>query len=92
MATRCAQVKNGHRLVGTADLDRLEVGLVVFAGRLVRAQNAGLIDILPCVFATEDIVDLLALQVQFILELLLDAKHIGTRLAKEPEVGGSLLS
>ena len=69
-----------------------EVGLVVLASGLVSTQDASLVDVLPGVFATEHIVDLLALQVQLVLELLLDAEHVGTRLAEESEVGGRLLS
>ena len=91
MATERTQVENGHGFISTANLDRLEVGLVIFARRLICAQNAGLVHILPCVFATEDIVDLFALQVEFVLKLLLDSEHVGTRLAKEPEVAGRLL-
>mgnify|MGYP000905552028 FL=1 len=91
MAALRAQVEDGHGFVGAADLDRLEVGLVVLARGLIGAEDAGLVDVLPGVLAAQHVVDLLALEVELVLELLLDAEHVGTRLAKEPEVGGRLL-
>ena len=89
MAARRAQIKNSHGLVRTPNLDCLVVGHVVLAFGL-GAENLCLVDILPGVFATEHIVDFLALEVQLVFEGLFDAEYVRARLAEEAEVAGCL--
>ena len=47
-----ASIEYCHRLVSTSDLNSLEIGLVIFTGWLISAQNLCFIDILPCIFTT----------------------------------------
>ena len=56
------QVENGHWLIRTPNLNRLEVGHVIFAG-VGGAQNLRLINVAPRVFPTQHIVNLFALKV-----------------------------
>ena len=86
-----AQIEDGHGLVRASNLNGLEVGLIVFAGGLIGAEDARLVDVLPGVLSSEHVIDLLAFEVHFVFELLLDAEHVGTRLAEEAEVTDSLL-
>ncbi len=78
----------GGWLVPRLDLDLLEVSL------RVPALGTGLIDlvhILPGFLASQDVIDLLPLEVHCVFNLLLDDEYVWAGLAEETEVCESLL-
>ena len=85
-------VESRHRFVGRANLNLFEISLVVFARCLVRAEDLRLVNILPSVVTSENIVDLLALELYSIFKGIVDFKHVWARFAEEAEVRKSLLS
>ena len=87
-----ASVEDSHRLVRAPDLYRFEVGEIVFAARLVHAEDARLVYVLPRIFPAKHVVNLLPFKPHLVLKLLIDPKHVGTRLAEESEVIYGLLS
>ena len=79
-----------HRFIGGADLDLFEVRTVVLAVVIVHALHSRLINVLPSVSASQDVVDLFSLKSQFVLELLLNYEHIRASFAVEAEIVGGL--
>ena len=86
-----ALVEAGHGLVSTTNLDHPEESPIVLAVAVVGANDLSLVDVFPGIFTAQHIVNFLALEVQLVLESLLDAEHVGARLAVEAELGGHFL-
>ena len=57
MTTVCALIKCGHWFVSRSDLNLFEVSSIVFALGKVCTKYCGLVNILPGVFTTKDIID-----------------------------------
>ena len=86
-----AAVENSGGLVARPNLDLLEVGALTAAVLGVGTLDLGRVDVLPGVLASEDIIDLLALELHLVLKLALHAEDVRTRPAEEPEVVERLL-
>ncbi len=91
VAAVCALIESRHRLVGGANLNLFEIGLVVFACCDVRAEDLSLIDIFPGIVTSHYIVDFLALELDLVFKGLIDFKHVRARFTEEAEVRKSLL-
>jgi hypothetical protein len=63
-----------------------EVGLVVLARSSIRTEDLCLINVLPSIFASQHIVNLFALELDFVLKGMVDPKHVRAGLAEEAEV------
>ena len=91
MAALSALEESSHRLVGRANLNLFEVGLVVDTFIYIRAKNLSFVDIFPSIFTSEHIVNFLALKLNYVFEGRVNFEYVGTRFAKEAEVRRRLL-
>ncbi len=57
MTTVCALIKCGHWFVSRANLNLFKVSSIVFALGKIGAKYCSLVDILPGVFTSKDIID-----------------------------------
>ncbi len=87
-----APVEDCHWFVCASDLYSLEICEVVLAHGLIDTENASFVYILPRVFSAEHIIHLLPLKANFVLELLIDSKHVGTSLAEKAEISNGVFS
>ena len=87
-----ALVEDGHGLVSTSNLDRLEVCSIVLAGLSRGAANLSLVYVLPSVGATKHIIYLFAVELHLVLELVLHSEYVRAGLAEEAEVAHGALS
>jgi len=92
IGTTGALVEGGHRLVGTPDLNLLEIGPIVATDTVIGALHFCVVHVLPSIAASQHIIYLLAVQMHLVFELCLHFEHVGTSLAKESEISHGLLS
>ena len=86
VAAFSALKERSHRFVGRPDLNLFKESAIVLAVVIVHALRSCLVDVFPCVSATQDVVDFLTVKLHLILDLLFNDEHVRAGLAEEPEV------
>lgn len=83
LGTLCTLVKRRHRLIRTPNLQLIPIRLII-PTLFIRALDPRAIDIVPGTLATQNVLDLLLLEVLALVVALADDEVVGAGQAFEP--------
>ena len=86
-----ASVEDGLRLVCGPNLELLKVRPRTATSVNVGTLHLGLVNIFPCLLASQHVINLFPFQVHLVLKLGFNQKHIGAGATEEPKVVHRLL-